>query len=144
MTSYLSHSLLAFFFLIGAVPAQSFKPCDSKAAFVDRNMIDYTIRVRTLRGSITDPDGVAVPRDCVALFNSDHSKLLQTVQANEHGDFAMAGVGNGDYWLVVQDPQRAFCPAAARVKVRWYARKSMILAHMEGAGIDRCSYCGTR
>lgn len=144
MIKYLSHLLFAFSFLIGVAAAQSFNPCDSGITFVDRNMIDYTVKVRRVRGSVIDPSGIAVPKGCIALFNADHSKLLQTVEASLNGEFTINGVKNGDYWLVVQDPQRAFCPAAARVRLRRLLRRSKIIVHMEGAGIDQCSYCESR
>ncbi len=118
-------------------------PCDSKVAFVDKNMIDYTISVRSLDGKITDSSGVAVPSDCVALFTPDRSKLVQAIKASENGEFSIRAK-DGDYWLVVQDPQRAFCPAVAKVKLRKSARKKNIAVHMKARGIDDCSYCEAR
>lgn len=124
--------------------AQDVKPCDSTIAFVDKNMIDYTIKIRAVRGSITDNTGVSIYKGCIALFDSTRSTLLRTVEADSGGNFQMNNVRSGDYWLVVQDGQRVFCPAVAHIRVRWYARKSRILAHMDGRGIDSCSYCESR
>src|SRR2546427_246157 len=120
VTLKLKQFLSSCLFLVATAAEQSFKPCDSTVVFANRNMIDYTIKSRHLRGSVADPTGIAVPEGCVALFNADHSKLLRTVEANENAQFAIAGVKNGDYWLLVQDRQRAFCPAAAHLKLRWY------------------------
>lgn len=139
-----SSKLLAFALLVGVAQAQDFKPCDSTVSFIDRNMIGYSVTVRRLQGSVLDPTGVAVPKDCIALFASDHSRLLRTIEANENGQFAIHNVKPGDYWLVVQDPQRVFCPATTLLKLRPFSRKSKIVVHMAGAGIDRCSYCESR
>lgn len=132
--------------LLGALPigAQNTKPCDASARFVDKNMIDYTIKVKALRGSIIDSTGAPIYEGCIAVFANDRSKLLRTVEADSNGNFEIKHVKSGDYWLVIQDGQRAFCPAATHVRLRWYARKAKIAVHMEPGAIDRCSYSEAR
>jgi hypothetical protein len=115
--------------------------CDSTVQFSDRNMVDYTVKVRSIRGKVVDAAGVGVPRACLALFNSDHSKLLRTFEANDNGEFTTNDVKGGDYWLVVRDSQHAFCPAAARVKVQSISNKSTLVVNMRVGGIDACSFC---
>jgi hypothetical protein len=112
--------------------------CDSTVQFVDRNMVDYTIRVRAIRGKVVD--GVGVSRACLALFNSDHSKLLQVVEATDSGEFTAKDVKSGDYWLVVRDSQNALCPASARLKLRSMSRRTLVV-NMRARGIDSCSFC---
>jgi hypothetical protein len=107
-------------------------------------MIDYTVSVTHIRGSITGPAGAAVPKDGVAVFAADRATLLRTVEASKDGTFDVKGLKSGDYWLVIQDPQRVFCPATVRVNLRKSAGKKEIAVHMQGAGTDRCSYCEAR
>jgi hypothetical protein len=115
--------------------------CDSTVQFDDRNMVDYTVKVRAMRGKVVRVDGVRISRACLALFNSDHSKLLQTFEANDNGEFRANDVKGGDYWLVVRDSQHAFCPAAGRVKLRSISNKSRLVVNMRVGGIDACSFC---
>jgi hypothetical protein len=115
--------------------------CDSTAQFLHRNMVDYTVKVRTLRGKVVDVQGVGIPRACLALFNSDHSKLLRTFESGDNGEFIPKDIKNGDYWLVVRDPQNAFCPASTRLKLRSMSSKSKLVINMRPAGIDSCSFC---
>jgi len=115
--------------------------CGAGIEYQDRNMVDYTVTVRVLRGRVIDPAGVAVPRACVALFNSDHSKLLRWVESGDDGRFAMDRIKPGKYWLLTRDPQKAFCPAAARLQLRTSAARSKLIVHMEMKGIDSCSFC---
>jgi len=130
--------------IVASCFSQTDKPCDSTTKFVDKNMVDYALDVKQVRGSIADPAGAPVPKDCVAVFALDRSTLLRTTEASQDCTFELTGLKSGDYWLVVQDPQRVFCPATARLKVRNSARKVTISVHMQRAGIDRCSYCESR
>jgi hypothetical protein len=115
--------------------------CDSTVQFVDRNMVDYTLKVRSMRGKVVDANGAGVPGACIALFNSDHSKLVQTFRATDDGDFTANEVKSGDYWLVVKDLQNAFCPASARIKLRRASGKSNLIVDMRARGVDVCSFC---
>lgn len=127
--------------IVTAAAAQDVKPCDSTVRFVDHNMIDYSVKVAAIRGSVVEFDGVAVYKACVALFANDRSTLLQIIEAEENGAFEIKGVKPGDYWLVVQDGQRVFCPAAAHIKLRRFARKTRLAVRLEVGRADRCSYC---
>ena len=119
-------------------------PCPKDAKFADRNQIDYTIKVRGVRGRvIVEGDQEAIAGARVALFDATHSKLLREVQADENGSFTIEPLSSGDYWLSVKDPQQALCPAAVRLHVRRTAVKSKIVVVMKVAGIDTCSYCKT-
>jgi hypothetical protein len=104
-------------------------------------MFDYTVKVRSMRGKVVDKAGVGVSRACLALFNSDHSNLLRTFETNDTGEFTADGIKSGDYWLVVRDPQNAFCPASARIKLRSVGGKRMLQVDMRVQGIDSCSFC---
>jgi hypothetical protein len=115
--------------------------CDSTVQFVDRNMVDYTVKVRAMRGKVVDIDGWGVSRACLVLFNSDHSKLLRTFEASDNGEFTANGIKSGDYWLVVRDSQHAFCPASARLKLRRMTNRSRLVVNMRAGGIDSCSFC---
>jgi hypothetical protein len=115
--------------------------CDSTVQFVDRNMVDYTVKVRAMRGKVVDIDGVGVSGACLALFNSDHSKLLRTFEASDNGEFTANGIKSGDYWLVVRDSQHAFCPASARLKLRSMSSRSNLVVNMRVRGVDNCSFC---
>ena len=117
------------------------KPCDATVEYEHRNMVDYTLKVRHMQGKVIDPFSVEIPRACIAVFNSDHSKLLRTVESDEQGNFIVDNVPPGEYWLVVKDQQRAFCPALAKVEVGRLRGKSAIVVHMQLSGIDRCSFC---
>jgi len=115
--------------------------CDSQVLFVDHNQVDYTVKVRSIRGKVIDSYGTEIPRACVALFNSDHSRLLKVFEVGENGEFAARRIKSGDYWLVVIDPQNAFCPASARLKLRRMTNRSRLVVNMRVRGIDSCSFC---
>ena len=104
-------------------------------------MIDYTVRIRNVSGTVINFDNVPLPKACVAIFNSDHSKLLRTVESDDEGKFVVNGIAPGRYWLVVKDLQRAFCPAAAKLEVARWRGKHALVVHMRVSGIDTCSYC---
>jgi carboxypeptidase family protein len=109
--------------------------------YENHNMIDYTVRIRHVKGTVIDVTNVLLPKACIAIFNSDHSKLLRTVETDEEGRFIVDRISPGRYWLVVQDQQRAFCPMAARLEVRRWRGKQELAVHMNLSGIDRCSFC---
>jgi hypothetical protein len=133
-----------FLFSQALLAQSSVLPCPKVVEFVDRNQIDYTIKVRRFQGRVIFAgDQGGIPGACVALFDATHSTLLRLVQADDKGSFIVNDVSSGDYWLSVRDPQHAFCPAAARLRVRRTARTSKIVAVMKAAGIDACSYCKT-
>lgn len=115
--------------------------CDSSVQFDDRNMVDYTLKIRSMRGKVIDIDAVGISNACLALFNSDHSKLLRTFQTNKNGEFLANDIKSGDYWLVVRDPQNVFCPASTRIRLRSMLGKSRLVVDMRARGIDRCSFC---
>jgi len=118
--------------------------CDSTVQFVDRNMVDYSVKVRAIRGKVVDVDGVGVSGACLALFNSDHSKLLRTFEASDNGEFTANGIKSGDCWLVVRDSQHAFCPASARLKLRSTRGRSSLVVNMRVQGMDSCSWCAAK
>ena len=115
--------------------------CDATVQFDDRNMVDYTLKIRSIRGKVIDVDGVGISKACLALFNSDHSKLLRTFETNDTGEFLTNNIKGGDYWLVVRDSQNVFCPASARIKLRSITGKGRLVVDMRVRGIDTCSFC---
>jgi len=118
--------------------------CPKDAEFVDHNQIDYTIKVKAVRGRVIyEGDGQAIVGACVALFDGTRSTLLRQVQADQNGRFTIEGISTGNYWLSVSDSQQALCPAASRLQVRRAALKSKIVVVMKTAAIDSCSYCRT-
>jgi hypothetical protein len=119
-------------------------PCDSTVQFVDHNQVDYTVKVRAMRGKVVDVDGVGVQRACLALFNSNHSMLLRAFEASENGEFTASGIKTGDYWLVVRDSQHAFCTASTRLKLRGGSDKSSLVVNMRVQGQDSCSWCAAK
>jgi len=117
------------------------KPCDRTVEYENHNMVDYTVKVRHLKGRILDFSDSPLPRACIAIFNSDHSRLLQTAESDDGGNFAVDKIPAGKYWLVVKDQQRAFCAASAKVEIGRLMGKETLLVHMKPRGIDTCSYC---
>jgi len=115
--------------------------CNSQVQFVDHNQVDYAVKVRSIRGKVIDSYGTEIPRACVALFNNNHSRLLKAFEVGEKGEFAVRSIKSGDYWLVVIDPQNAFCPASARIKLRRMTNRSRLVVNMRTGGIDSCSFC---
>jgi hypothetical protein len=140
--TFLLKATCAAVLLSGTLLAQGgLRACDSTVQFVDRNMVDYTVMVGAMCGKVVDVEGAGVSRACLALFNSDHSKLLRVFEAADNGEFCASDVKSGDYWLVVKDSQNAFCPASARLKLRSRGGKRSLVVNMRGRGIDRCSFC---
>ena len=127
--------------LVHSVRASDRRPCDSTVQYSNKNMIDYKVKSRHLRGRVVDGTGLPMPKACVAIFNTDHSKVVRTVESAEDGSFAIADVPSGNYWLVVRDQQRAFCPATAKLEIGHLKLKNKILVMMMPSAIDTCSFC---
>jgi hypothetical protein len=120
------------------------QPCDASVKYENHNMIDYTVKVRNIKGTVIDEANVSLPRACIAVFNADHSKLLHTAESDAEGKFVIKKMSPGQYWLVVKDQQRAFCPVAAKLEVaRWRSKRELVV-HVVPGGIDRCSYCDAK
>jgi len=117
------------------------RPCDSSIEYENHNMIDYRVVVRSVKGTVVDLTKAPLPNACIAVFDSNHSKLLRTVESDAEGKFDVAAIRPGRYWLVVKDQQRAFCPMATRLDVRRWRSRRELTVHMDLRGIDRCSYC---
>ena len=125
-----------------AVAAQSGEvTCDSKLEYANKNQIDYTVSVKSLRGVVEDLNGVRLPKACVGLFSSDGTRLLQVKEADENGEFQITNVRNGEYRLLIRDSQRLLCPVNAVLRVGKDSRLRRVVAHMKPQGIDECSWC---
>lgn len=92
-----------------------------------------------VRGTVSDSQGVAIPKLCVSVFTEVGHKLMMSCKTNENGDFEISRLPSGDYRLVAKYP--GFCPANARLRVRPKSRSNKALTvWMRPSGIDTCSY----
>lgn len=118
------------FLLVLPIGAQNIKPCDASVRFVDKNMIDNTIKVKALRGSIIDSTGAPIYEGYIAVFANDRSKLLRTVEADSNGNFEIKHVKSGDYWLVIPRRPTGILPSCDACQIEVVRAK----------GKDRCPY----
>jgi hypothetical protein len=108
--------------------------------YENRNQIDYgPLRLRAVKGSAKDLDGVSIPKVCVGVFTETEHKLVATAETDEEGLFEIRNLPAGNYRIVAK--YSGFCPANARLQIqpKSRSRKSLKL-RMRAAGIDTCSY----
>jgi len=101
----------------------------------DDNQVDYSLRLRTLKGTAVDAHGVAMPGVCVGLFK-DH-ELIAVVQTDSSGRFEMLKVHGGLYRLVART--QGFGSANARISVGLRGSK-LVVIRMRPKGIDTTSF----
>jgi hypothetical protein len=64
------------------------------------NQIDYgPLIVQEVKGTITDPQQVAVPKVCVGIFTENDHKLIATTESDADGKFSLQTVPPGRYRL---------------------------------------------
>src|SRR5213595_3955189 len=102
-------------------------PC--VAEYENHNQIDYgPLVVQDVKGTIIDPQQVAVPKLCVGIFTEKDHKLVATTESDADGKFSLQSVSPGQYRLVVKgDP---LC--AANIPLRVVKRqktKHALLVH---------------
>jgi len=81
----------------------------------DDNQVDYSLRLRTVKGTAVDAHGVAMPGVCVGLFKGPDHELIAVVQTDSSGRFEMLKVHGGLYLLVART--QGFGTANARIAV---------------------------
>jgi carboxypeptidase family protein len=110
------------------------------AEYENHNQIDYgPLVVQDVKGTITDPQQVAVPKVCVGIFTEEGHKLIATTESDADGKFSLQSVPPGRYRLVVKaDP---LCAANVPLQVvKHQKKKHALLVHMKPRGLDSCSY----
>jgi hypothetical protein len=103
----------------------------------DDNQVDYRLRVRTLKGTAVDAEGVAVPGVCVGLFKEPEHELIAVVQTDNSGRFEMLKIHDGLYRLIAS--RQGFGLANARIVVGLRGSK-LIVIRMRPKGIDTTSF----
>lgn len=104
------------------------------------NQVDYgPLIVQEVRGTITDPQQVALPKVCVGIFTEKDHKLVATTESDADGKFSLQSVPPGQYRLVVKaDP---LCAANVPLQVvKSQEKKQVLRVHMKPRGLDSCSY----
>jgi len=113
-------------------------PC--MVEYENHNQIDYgPLIVQEVKGTITDPQQVAVPKVCVGVFTEKEHKLVASTESNADGKFRLQNVPPGWYRLIIKaDP---LCAANVRVRVvKRQKNKQVLQVHMKPRGLDSCSY----
>jgi len=113
-------------------------PCT--AEYENHNQIDYgPLIVQEVKGTITDPQQVAVPKACVAVFTEKEHKSVTSTESDAAGGFSLQNLPPGRYRLVVKaDP---LCAANVPLRVVKHQKKKQVLqVHMKPRGLDSCSY----
>lgn len=107
-----------------------------------QNQIDpKTIELRQVRGTAVDPSGHGMWQLCAGIFTEEEHKLVRYGQSDSNGVFVVDtnGLPDGKYRLVVQAD--GLCPANQQIRIKMHSRqKKSVVIHMEGRGIDSCSY----
>jgi hypothetical protein len=137
-------TLLIFAAVLLAAPSfaaqqkEDSSPCT--AEYENHNQIDYgPLAVQEVKGTITDPQQVAVPKVCVGIFTEKGHKLVATTESDADGKFSLQSLPPGPYRLVVKaDP---LCAANVPLQVVKHQKKRQVLqVHMKPRGLDTCSY----
>jgi hypothetical protein len=113
-------------------------------AYDNQNQIDpKAIELRQVHGTAVDPNGTVIPQLCVGIFTEPAHKLVRYSQSDKDGVFIVDtnGLPDGEYRLVGR--VTGFCPANAILRIKSHSRrKNSLVLHMNGRGIDSCSYVG--
>jgi|SRR5712671_1243160 len=110
------------------------------AEYEDHNLTDYgPLVVQEVKGTITDPQRVAVPKVCVAVFTEKEHKTVVRAESDAEGKFSMPSIPPGRYRLIVKaDP---LCAANVPLRVvKHQKKKNALQVHMKPRGLDTCSY----
>jgi Carboxypeptidase regulatory-like domain len=110
------------------------------AEYENHNQTDYgPLVVQEVKGTIKDPQQVAVPKVCAGIFTEKEHKLVATTESDVDGKFSLQSVPPGRYRLVVKvDP---LCAANVPIQVVKHQKKKQVLqVHMKPRGLDSCSY----
>jgi hypothetical protein len=140
--SYRKLTLLVFAAALLAAPsfAQNGDSTPCVAEYENHNQIDYgPLVVQDVKGTITDPQQVAVPKVCVGIFTEKDHKLVATTESDADGKFSLQSVPPGLYRLVVK--AEPLCAANVPLQVvKQQKKKHALLVHMKPRGLDSCSY----
>src|SRR5262249_9031759 len=91
------------------------------------------------RGRVQDVQKTPISVGCVGVFSEGDEKLLASAPIAADGSFAISGVRDGSYRLVVA--VTGFCAANAKITVgKGFRRKRNLIAIMKPRGIDECSW----
>ena len=125
-----------------AVPSFAQQKEGSSSCMVEyenHNQIDYgPLTIQEVKGTITDPQPVAVPKVCVGIFTESDHRLLASTESDAEGRFSLQSVPPGRYRLVVK--YYPLCAANIPLKVVKQRKKQILKVHMEPRGLDSCSY----
>jgi hypothetical protein len=124
------------FGLASALLGESSKSC-AGMPYRDDNQVDYSLRLRTLKGTAVDAHGVAIPGVCVGLFKEPDHELIAVVQTDSSGRFEMLKVHGGLYRLAACT--QGFGSANARIAVGLRGSK-LVVVRMRPRGLDTTSF----
>ena len=107
--------------------------------------VSTKISLRVVEGQAIDSVGAAVPYVCVALFTRKEKRFVAQTVTDDKGHFQFGKIPNGKYFLVARVKEDVFCPLnveISRVSFPFggFFRRNRLVLHMEGYGIDVCSY----
>jgi len=69
-------------------------PC--MAGYENHNQVDYgPLVVQNVKGTITDPQHVAVPKLCGGIFTENEHKLVATTESDADGKFSLQSLPPG-------------------------------------------------
>jgi hypothetical protein len=142
-----SFLILAFCFL--PIKAQdSFQPCPKQIEYHSGGGMEISPKVslRIVEGQAIDSVGATVPNVCVGLFTRKEKRFVAQTFTDEKGNFRFSKIPKGNYFLVARyGNDAAFCPLSVEVSRVSFPfgglfRRNRLVLHMEGWGIDVCSY----
>ena len=103
------------------------------------------VSLRVVEGQAIDPNGVAVPNVCVALFTRKDKRFVTQTVTDENGYFRFGKIPKGKYYLVARVERDYFCPLNVEINrlsfpFGGFFQRNRLVLHMEARGIDVCSY----
>ena len=132
------------FIIIGLIATIPLAAAQERMAYENRNQIDYgPLVVRSVRGRVTDGQGVPFPAVDIGVFTeSGHELVFQTI-TDSNGHFRIQQLPKDNYRLVVH--YDSFCPANARIRVAAWPKGGLIKernlrVNLIPGGIDKCSW----
>ena len=132
--------IIVFCYLVVTSHAQDLSTSEACKKYESQNWVDYELKVTQIKGQILDGFSARVSQGCLSLFTEDTHKLIVTITADDDGFFKFDKIPMGRYRLVVRDPEKAFCPANAIIKiVKWRLGRNSLVVRLVPRSTDVCS-----
>jgi hypothetical protein len=129
--------------LLATLPVATLGQVTCGITYENQNQLDYSLRVRRIKGVATDTRSTSVPGTCVGVFSEPDHRPVASVATDEDGRFSFEAIRPGKYRLVAL--QEGFGVANVILDVGSWPSGGIIhdrrlVVHLRPRGIDITSF----